>query len=424
MELWFFAVDSKVREESNPKQPRDPVFRELRQALIQMERKDKRTLRGLDGKETLFSQFKMPSQAVKLVEALRGTYGIVCSVTDMLRTAHEYGFNADQIAVLMPVFNELGMLLYFPNVQGCEDVVILDTQLLIDTAASVLRQGGVHGTQVKEPKEDGGIHVEWDVQDAKRGLFPVNRLEHVWQHETKYGQFAAGQAALLKAFKAVFTHLHFVFPIMRGWRPYYFVPALLPPRPHQSAEGPGAIEDAEIPPSMRWIVHRLKSRGHSKVEVWDFKLNFQKQDFLPTHLFHSLMCAIAMEISPRLSESQIDLYHEEVDLSFQGHFMHAKINGLEIHVHTINYHDSGSPNRYYNSGRFWYKTFVKCAHALQKRHRNLRFEVLPRNASQAGASSMLKIVLNGGGDDTVISDKDECVRACMSTHAYQCTATC
>ena len=68
---WFFSVDNAGGEDKNHKQASDTAFRELRVTLNQIVRGDNRTLKGLGGKETPISEFKLPSQAVELVENLR-----------------------------------------------------------------------------------------------------------------------------------------------------------------------------------------------------------------------------------------------------------------------------------------------------------------------------------------------------------------
>ena len=68
---WFFTVDNVGGEDKNPKQTSGTTFRELRTALAQMVREDNRTFEGLAGKETPILEFKLPSQAVELVENLR-----------------------------------------------------------------------------------------------------------------------------------------------------------------------------------------------------------------------------------------------------------------------------------------------------------------------------------------------------------------
>ena len=95
-------MDNKGRDGHNPNQPSDPVFRELRAALIQMVGEDKRTLRGLDGKQTPFSEFRMPIKAVQLVETLRDNFATVCSLEDVLRIADVYAFDKAEIDVDEP----------------------------------------------------------------------------------------------------------------------------------------------------------------------------------------------------------------------------------------------------------------------------------------------------------------------------------
>ena len=58
-------------EDKNPKQASGTTFHELRTVLDQMVREDNRSVKGLGGKETPISEFKLPSQAVELVENLR-----------------------------------------------------------------------------------------------------------------------------------------------------------------------------------------------------------------------------------------------------------------------------------------------------------------------------------------------------------------
>ena len=63
-------MDNVGGEDKNPKQTSGTTFRELRTALAQMVREDNRSVEGLAGKETPISEFKLPSQAVEMVENL------------------------------------------------------------------------------------------------------------------------------------------------------------------------------------------------------------------------------------------------------------------------------------------------------------------------------------------------------------------
>ena len=83
----------------------------------------------------------MPIKAMELVETLHDNYGQVCLMKDVMEKAQELAFDRDEVDALMRVFNDLGMLLYFPHVG---DLVILEPQWLIDSMACLIREHEGH----------------------------------------------------------------------------------------------------------------------------------------------------------------------------------------------------------------------------------------------------------------------------------------
>ena len=122
-ECWFYALDNKSRDADN--RTTDPVFVELRAALTQIARDDARTVKGLNGKDTRYLEFEMPIKALELLDSLKHLHGRVCLMKDVHREAKLFALDGShQVETLLEAFKDLGMILYFPKVPGCDQLVI------------------------------------------------------------------------------------------------------------------------------------------------------------------------------------------------------------------------------------------------------------------------------------------------------------
>ena len=157
--VWFYAVDNKSREEDDPTKPTDPVLKEVRKKFDDIVRNDDRTMPGLDGTPTRYLDFQMPIEALHMLGFLRGQHGRVSSMRQVNDAAAMFSFNNTEVELLLEMFKQLGMVLYFPEVPGCNDFVVLDAQWLIDALSCLIREEEFHGSLLtdlleEDPSED------------------------------------------------------------------------------------------------------------------------------------------------------------------------------------------------------------------------------------------------------------------------------
>merc|ERR1719174_1675885 len=104
-------------------------------------------------------------------------------------------------------------------------------------------------------------------------------------------------------------------------------------------------------------VHRLKQRyGEKLVKVFDFKLEFTRENFLPEYLFERLVCAVAAKMNNLKGEITTKLYRREVTFSFLEHYVFAKLYPLHIQVWSINSNARGE-----TTSQFSLRVFLECA---------------------------------------------------------------
>merc|ERR1719174_876213 len=107
-------------------------------------------------------------------------------------------------------------------------------------------------------------------------------------------------------------------------------------------------------------VHRLKQRyGEKLVKVFDFKLEFTRENFLPEYLFERLVCAVAAKMNNLKGEITTKLYRREVTFSFLEHYVFAKLHPLHIQVWSINCNARGE-----TTSQFSLRVFLECALAV------------------------------------------------------------
>ena len=372
---WFYAVDSKSRDDDNASQPTDPVLKEVREKLDEIVRNDDRKVIGLDGKPTRYLDFKIPLKAVRMLGFLRAKHKKFCTLTEVNDAAEFFAFSTGEAKLLLSIFKQLGMVLYFPEVPGCDDFVVLDVQWLIDAVSCLIREEELHGSLLQDlleedPSEDQQVWhrtpsgVLWNENDIKRGWFSVGLLDHIWGHTSKYKKLGATkvQSAFLKA---VLTHFHLVHQVRRHDELFFVVPALVPVAPPLAT--PPSLENSgqlpEMPASVGWELHRLRQRHGQALGVCDFEINFEDEDYFPDHLFERLVCAVATKISKEVSDKavrvSVDFYRHEATFAFNEHYIHATKHLLNMHVYSIN---SGAGN--YTTSQYSLNVFRECVDDL------------------------------------------------------------
>ena len=147
---------------------------------------------GLDGEDTSYVKFEMPTRALMLLDLLKSGEGAdddhstsesgrrVCSFADVQRAAPQFELSSslDFIKSLLGIFSALGAVSWFPEAD--ESLVVLDPQWLLDSMACLIREHeGEHSNLLKELTQDGQA-VDLDEEIVKCGYFPIKLLEYVW----------------------------------------------------------------------------------------------------------------------------------------------------------------------------------------------------------------------------------------------------
>ena len=373
--IWFYAVDNKSRAEDDPTQPTDPVLKEVRKKLDEIVHNDDRTMSGLDGTPTRYLDFQMPIGALHMIGYLRAEHGRVSSMQQVNDAAELFSFNQAEVELLLDMFKQLGMVLHFPEIEGCNDFIVLDAQWLIDAMSCLIREEKLHGSLLRELREDYPTEGRkawhrtptgafWSENDVQRGWFSVGLLDFIWGHKTKYKKLSA-TTTQLEYLKKVLTHFNLVHRVTRKDGIFFVVPALVPMAPMLPT--PPSLKVSEqlpqMPACVAWELHRVRQKYGQKVGVFDFQFDFTGEDFFPNDIFESLVCAVATEISGEFSKKAVDpsvnFYRQEATFAFNEHYIHAKKDGLTMQVYSIN---CGAEN--YSTARYSLKLFRECADDL------------------------------------------------------------
>ena len=373
--IWFYAVDNKSRNKHDPTKPTDPVLKEVRKKLDEIVRNDDRTVPGLDGTPTRPLNFQMPIEALHMLGFLRAKHGRVCSMQQVNDAAELFAFKHVEIKLLLEMFKQLGMVLHFPEIPGCDDFIVLDAQWLVDAMSCLIREDELHGSLLRElleddPTEDHQVWhrtptgAVWSEDDVKRGWFSVDLLDFIWGHKTKFKKFSATKFQL-QCLKRIFVHFNLVHCVPRDDGLFFVVTALVPMAPPLPTPPPLKMNEQlpEMPACVAWELHRVRQEHGQNVGVFDFQFDFTDEDFFPNDIFESLVCAAATEISREFSKKAVrflvDFYRQEATFAFNEHYIHAKKDSLTMRVYSINC-SAGN----FSTAQYALKVFRQCANDL------------------------------------------------------------
>ena len=373
--IWFYALDSKSRDEDEPTQPTDPVLKEVRSKLDDIVRNDNRKVPGLDGTPTRYLDFQMPLNAVRMLGFLCGKHQKFCTVEEVYNAATLFAFNNAEITLLLSMFKQLGMVLHFPEVPGCNDFVVLDVQWLIDAVSCLIRDEELHGSLLQDllqedPSKDRQVWhrtpsgVLWNENDIKCGWFPVGLLDHIWAHTTKYKKLAATKIQI-NFLQKVLTHFHLVHRVRRRNELFFVVPALVPVPP--SLPSRPVLENRaqlpKMPACVGWELYRLRQQHGPGLGAFDFQISFADENYFPDDLFERLVCAVATKISKQVGDKalrfSVDFYRHEATFRLNEHYIHASKNLLSMNVYSINF---GAGN--YATSQYSLNVFRECVNDL------------------------------------------------------------
>ena len=355
------------------------MFKELRAKLDDIVRNDKRTVVNLTGVPTPYLEFQMPLKALQMKGLLEAKYGRSCILQQVNDAAGKFKFKQTEVKVLLDMFKQLGMILYFPEIDGCDKFISLKTQWVIDAMSCVIREEELHGSLLQDlldddPSDENQVwhrtptKVVWNENDVKRGWFPVGLIDFIWEHSTKYGKLKATKNEV-NFLKKLLTHFHLFHRVTRREDEFFVVPALVPEAPPLAP--PPTLENNEelpdLPACVAWELHRVRQQYGQRVGVFEFKFDFKDEDYFPDDLFESLACAVATKISDKFSDNPVrflvDFYHREATFGFNEHYIHAKKDPLSMRVFSIN---CGAGN--HTTAQYSLQVFQKCASELLQKY--------------------------------------------------------
>ena len=240
---WFFPVDSKIREEISATRLKssDEGIIGLRSAIHEAVQNDTRKVKGLpcspcvpiscvdcthacatesdlDGVDTPYLKFRMPTRALMLLHTLKhgpkvegasasGPGRRVCSYADFKAAAKDVGLDHRDEAIerLLHMLSGLGAVNWFPNV--AKDLVVLDPRWLLDSMSCLIREHDGHHSQLVEHLEDDTNALPLLRKgDVKHGIFPAKLLDFLWcSDKAEYGALNA-KPMELRALKEILEH--------------------------------------------------------------------------------------------------------------------------------------------------------------------------------------------------------------------------
>ena len=131
----------------------------------------------LNGNETKYIDFEMPTRALMLLDELITLYSerSVCSFKEVQNAAAELGLpdNNGFIRCLLEIFSALGAVSWFPKVD--HNLVVLKPQWLLDSLACLIREHeGHHSQLLNDLKQDKHAIPLFKEAAVHRGFFPAD----------------------------------------------------------------------------------------------------------------------------------------------------------------------------------------------------------------------------------------------------------
>ena len=350
------------------------MVKEVRVALTEVAQKDDRKIRGLDGTLTRYLDFKIPVKALQMLAFLRSKHGRICSIDQVHDTAALFCFNDVQLQMLMELFKNIGSVLYFPEVPGCGDVIVLEVQWLVDAISTLIREEELHGSLLRDLlADDPSKHLQvwhrtpsgvvWNEDDIRQGWFPVELVEWIWSQKTKYKKIAASKQHR-EFLKIVFPYFNLVHRVTRDGVDFYVVATLVPraptlPPPPKLPLLKNSVPVPEIPTSVAWDLSETLKKHGKHVTVLAFQIDFQEDNYFPDDVFESLICAVATKLSGKYGDNKVksfvQFYIHEATFILNEHYIHAKKHPLHLQVYSINV---GAGN--YTTSQYSLSVFKEC----------------------------------------------------------------
>ena len=257
---------------------------------------------GLDGVDTPYLDFRMPTRALMLLRVLKLGANIkkspdastpcrrVCSYADFKGTAKKLRMKHgdESMEHLLEIFSGLGAVKWFPGVT--KDLVVLDPQWLLDSVSCLIREHHGHHPQLLQTlKQDKHALSLLHKGDVQNGIFPAELLDYIWSsHKAEY-KALGGQPMELAALKKILEHFGLICRVQlpedadtaredkKDSREYYIVPPLLP----------------DSIPTDSHISEYLK---YPNAKKFTCLCDFSKSKWLQQSVFQRLVCSIVLSL--------------------------------------------------------------------------------------------------------------------------------
>ena len=255
---------------------------------------------GLDGTETLYINFPMPTRALMVLDAVKsGAYDAANGGSGSLRSVHTFedfqgaaksvGLDSGREAIryLLGIFDGLGAVKWFPQVD--ERLVVVRPQWLLELMSSIIREhAGEHSQLLHCLKQDKDAVPLFKEADLTKGVFTGALLNYIWSSNKPEYNALNARPEEIEALKRIFESFGLICRVLRQrgssnvFEECFIVPALLANPP------PGSHPDARI----RDLLTDFPD-AQECVCRWDFS----GSKWLPQFLFERLVCTIVTSCS-------------------------------------------------------------------------------------------------------------------------------
>ena len=251
---------------------------------------------GLDGIDTPYLKFRMPTRALMLLRMLkRGATGgksghegkrcRVCSYADFQSAAKDVGLDPSDEAIehLLHILSGLGAVNWFP--EAARDLVVLEPQWLLDSMSALIREhDGLHSQLLDHLNNDPEAIPFLKKGDVTKGIFPAKLLDYLWSSDKREYGALKGQSMELTALKQILEHFGLISRV----------------RLHREGKETEADECYVVPPLLPESIS-TDSYTRDYLKYPDAKkctllCDFSKERWLQQSVFQRLVCTMVTRL--------------------------------------------------------------------------------------------------------------------------------
>ena len=250
---------------------------------------------GLDGKQSSYVNFRMPTRALMLLDAIKSGPNDAgdedgepsrrtCTFDDVKKASAELGLQShpDAVRYLLGIFAGLGAVSWFPDLDP--NLVVTNPQWLIDSMGCIIREHhDRHSDLLDHLKQDKHAIPLFKQSMVTQGRFPVALLDYIWSSDKKEYMALRARPIEIKALKRILQEFGLIFRVSMktsvsgAAEEYYLVPALLAKPPTDSCP------DTRI---------NALLQGCAGAEKCMCRVDFSDSRWLPPYLFERFVGAI------------------------------------------------------------------------------------------------------------------------------------